>query len=887
MKPSSNDIFNRPVLYPLALLLLIVPEFIPFFRGRLGFISFPQPHEFLSQWYPYLEFAADSWRSGRPPLWSHNLLGGFPLAAFPHAAQFYPPLCLFMMFKFMTAFPVFVFLHMAARALFTYALLREWPCSRFAAWLGAALFAFSNASVQTVQFLELFTETTWVPALFWLGLRLSRRGRAVDFAALSLCSALAYLAGDVEILLYSWIVLAAVIILIERAPLPRFALVLGALLTGVMACAAPLLLTLNYLHHSLRQGISVNPFITQWKPGLPVSLSWLVYPLPSITVAQFSIYAGVLVPAGFLAAAGRRESKRAVIVTLALLGAATAYSVNLWPLSYVFNSLPLLRFSAVDLHFRSLFPLLFLALAVAGQGFDLMNDGIGPPAQRRIAAGAVIFILLQAFILIIDILAAGGISPLAAFRILFTALMAAAAAFLFRRSRAGRALVLGPLILVMVLFLDLGAPAYLGVPRTNPLALQRPVENPLLNRDRDTGRIHLVSYAVTSADLWRMFRLDRGPGFICGFIRNGLAQHTRLLSTAMENTTSPFDARVIREQTMPWLDYMAVHYVISFNAPVWASEPRFLDSPLLKSAYKLRGNYAGPRPPAAGAAHRLEPGSQWSVTLATELLPGDELAMEVSPPQAKNCLAISAGPPPVKAAAWARAAPLPDGSSAEALALPPFRPGENLVSIAVSPECPASAVIALPRVIGPGRRLRLFEQNNRHQLYENLDGLDRYGIYTAVTPAEDNEAEKIIFDPDRFDPARLLVLNPRFAPPGMAQAQPRSRRPGDVQTLSYGDSRVVLQTDPPAPAILSIAESYYPGWVAEVDGRPVPIIRADYAYQAVPLLQPGPHRIVLRFIPAEFRAGIWASLASLALLLGFAAMAARNARSRARTTPGP
>src|SRR3990172_869687 len=127
------------------------------------FVSYPEPSEFFSQWYPYLTFAASSWKSGQPPLWTHNLLMGFPLAAFPHAAAFYPPLILLMLFRFTVGFPLFILVHMTARVLFAWALLREWPCSRPASWLAAALFGLSGISLHIVGYFELFVEITWIP----------------------------------------------------------------------------------------------------------------------------------------------------------------------------------------------------------------------------------------------------------------------------------------------------------------------------------------------------------------------------------------------------------------------------------------------------------------------------------------------------------------------------------------------------------------------------------------------------------------------------------------------------------------------------------------------------------------------------------------------------
>jgi uncharacterized membrane protein YfhO len=68
-----------------------------------------------------------------------------------------------------------------------------------------------------------------------------------------------------------------------------------------------------------------------------------------------------------------------------------------------------------------------------------------------------------------------------------------------------------------------------------------------------------------------------------------------------------------------------------------------------------------------------------------------------------------------------------------------------------------------------------------------------------------------------------------------------------------------------------LADSYYPGWEARVDGRTRPLLVADYVLRAV-ALERGEHEVEFVFRPRSFRWG--AVLSSLALLgLGTAAVA--------------
>jgi hypothetical protein len=79
----------------------------------------------------------------------------------------------------------------------------------------------------------------------------------------------------------------------------------------------------------------------------------------------------------------------------------------------------------------------------------------------------------------------------------------------------------------------------------------------------------------------------------------------------------------------------------------------------------------------------------------------------------------------------------------------------------------------------------------------------------------------------------------------------------------------------PAAGFLVLSESHYPGWQATVDGHPAPIMRANYAFRAVPLPS-GAHIVRLRFRPIVQVAGL------VVTLLSVAACAAIAWRCRAR-----
>ncbi|MEI6224459.1 MAG: YfhO family protein [Deltaproteobacteria bacterium] len=81
----------------------------------------------------------------------------------------------------------------------------------------------------------------------------------------------------------------------------------------------------------------------------------------------------------------------------------------------------------------------------------------------------------------------------------------------------------------------------------------------------------------------------------------------------------------------------------------------------------------------------------------------------------------------------------------------------------------------------------------------------------------------------------------------------------------------------PRDGLLVIADPFYPGWTATLDGKPVPILRANFAFQAVPVTA-GRHELRLAYRNRWVGIGAAVSLGTLALLL--AALAVRSRRTR-------
>ena len=145
-------------------------------------------------------------------------------------------------------------------------------------------------------------------------------------------------------------------------------------------------------------------------------------------------------------------------------------------------------------------------------------------------------------------------------------------------------------------------------------------------------------------------------------------------------------------------------------------------------------------------------------------------------------------------------------------------------------------------------------------VYEYLFALPRatvVGSYRVVRPA------KAILDSVKNGAAdgagtTFLEEDPHLALGPVAGASAR--------IATYGLNDVTIDVETPGPALLRLADLWYPDWVATVDGRPASLLRADYLLRAVPV-PAGKHRVEMHFRSPALSRGLQASIGSLVVIL--------------------
>jgi hypothetical protein len=128
------------------------------------------------------------------------------------------------------------------------------------------------------------------------------------------------------------------------------------------------------------------------------------------------------------------------------------------------------------------------------------------------------------------------------------------------------------------------------------------------------------------------------------------------------------------------------------------------------------------------------------------------------------------------------------------------------------------------------------------------------------------------------DGSRAVLPEP---PPGLPPSGPPAP-PVASEDVKVDGARLEATLVAPTDGLAVIVDPFYPGWSATVDGQPAPLVRANFAFQAVPV-KAGRHEIRLVYRNRWVAIGGAVSAGSLALLL--AALAVRSRRLRRPPAP--
>ena len=162
---------------------------------------------------------------------------------------------------------------------------------------------------------------------------------------------------------------------------------------------------------------------------------------------------------------------------------------------------------------------------------------------------------------------------------------------------------------------------------------------------------------------------------------------------------------------------------------------------------------------------------------------------------------------------------------------------------------------------------KVFSGVSGFNVYLNPDALPRvWSVHDVAKAASAGEARRFIRDEDVRHKAFVM---------GNPPAVENCAGDDDVELLYHASNRILIQANLRCRGMVVLSDTFFPGWVARVDGKTVPIQPAYLALRGV-VVDGGNHRIEMLYRP---RSVILGAILSLLSILSGAALALRSLRS--------
>lgn len=176
-----------------------------------------------------------------------------------------------------------------------------------------------------------------------------------------------------------------------------------------------------------------------------------------------------------------------------------------------------------------------------------------------------------------------------------------------------------------------------------------------------------------------------------------------------------------------------------------------------------------------------------------------------------------------------------------------------------------------PTLQGFGRFLPYANHGNM-RIYRDPHPVPRATlVHDAILVTDEAQVLQTMSSRD-FDIRRLALVE-RDVPPMAPPTEPQR-----VGITRYEPNRVEIDVDASAPGLVVLSDNHHPDWRAEVNGKPTPVLRANYFMRAVPV-PAGRSTIVMTFRSRYFMAGAGVSSITLIALAAGAFVRRRQHRS--------
>jgi len=797
--------------------LLVLPLLV-FWPAALGLRAYFH-HDLQYYFYPYHKLVADIVAAGELPLWNPYAFGGMPLIGDGQTALFYPPNWLFFALPAEHALALAVLLHYGIAGAATYAYSRQLGLVRLAAAIAALAFMFNGFLVSRVVHYSIMAGAALVPLLFWAVDRLWMRPGRARFALAAAAVALQAVAGHPQLPIYTAVALGLYCgaIAVQRwrqgwRALRPLALLCGMYLAGYALAAVQLLPWIEWAAFSPRAANASYEFVSYHSLR---AWDWLLFLFP-------------------YAMGGLVEN---------MLQTAPAWDlpVYLWErLGYV-----------------GLAP---LGLAIVGLANKGQPEGAGRTKQGDAHMLRERWLALVVVLLGMLLIAAGSSTPAGYLVYLVPAL---------GKLRAySRAVAVAVFALAVLAGYGAHRLAAAGArPRTVRSAL---VAGALVFATVDLALLAANVAGVALIEAWAP-ALVAEPVWKTMLARNlqlGEANAYMPLVLATATTALLFGAALRpRAALAPLLLLTAADMLLfawSFNptvdAALFRSVPpsvQFLRAD--GSRYRTASFISDDRLSLQAAQSQLA--ISWALPYAIEDINGFNSL------QTRRHLDLLLGPSEQDVSY---------GKLRDASLLASNDPVLDLFGVKyalVQRQYGVPLPDELDARMDPEARPRWVRAySDRYVvIYRNREPLPRAFFAAQVTVERDPPATLAAVTASGFDPRQTSIVE------GISTAQAQrlsAPTPGTVELRRDGPNELRLRTAADSEQLLVLSEIWAPGWHAELDGRPVPILRTNYLFRGV-VVPAGTHELRMVYRPASLLWGAALSAAAV-LILGLGILTQRR-----------
>jgi len=162
---------------------------------------------------------------------------------------------------------------------------------------------------------------------------------------------------------------------------------------------------------------------------------------------------------------------------------------------------------------------------------------------------------------------------------------------------------------------------------------------------------------------------------------------------------------------------------------------------------------------------------------------------------------------------------------------------------------------------------------SNYTIYRNPTALPRAYVVPRARIAPADASAVDLFPAVDPREAVLMTADPLGTSCSRQQFTPASYDASDPD-------RVMIQVATEAQGLLVVADTWMPGWTAEVDGRPATILRGNHAQRVIPLPSPGEHVIRMNYRPPGLVAGL--TISGMTVLLWLSGVVAVSVRADSR-----